>query len=290
MAGAGAAENTPLPPLVGLPKIFAAGLAGVGALEFAAKNDPPPKMLAAWAAAGVLVAVLPKIDAAEDVGDEKAFEVPNVLPENRAPPPPLFEFSDSLGLQMEKSLKIEPTSEEALVVAGVVATVDAAVEGVPKPLKMEAEVELGDPNPKVDVGEVAAIDGFASLERDFTETLDGAAVVAGAVGVPNTLLANGDVALLAAVAAVDEIPNPLNIEEVSGAVLATIGAVDVFAGAELPKMLAAELMLLVAFAKLKVVVGDAIAVAAVRAMGAGEASDALTKFIGVIVTCDDGCV
>lgn len=241
-------------------------------------------MLAAWAAAVVLVAVPPKIDAAEDVGDEKAFEVPNALPENRAPPPPLFEFSDSFGLQMEKSLKIEPTSAEAVVVAGVVVTVDAPVEGVPKPLKMEAEVALGEPNPKVDVG----VDGLASLERDFTETIDGVTVVSGIFGVPKTLLAKGDVALLAAVVAVDEIPNPLKMEELSGAVLATIGAVDVFAGAELPKMLG-ELMLLVALAKLKVVAGDAIPVAAVRTVGAGEASDALTKFIGDIVTFDDGC-
>lgn len=264
-------------------------MAGVGALEFAPKKDPPPKMLAAWAAAGGLVAVLPKIDAAEDVGDEKAFEVPNALAENR--PPPLFEFSDAFGLQMEKSLKIDPTSEEAVVVGGVGVAVDATDEGVPKPPKMEADVELADPKPKVDVGEVAAIDGFGSLAIDFTETIDGVTVVAAAVGVPNTLLANGEMALLVAVvAAVDEIPNPLKIEEVSGAVVAAIGAVDVSGGAVLPKILAGELTLLVAFAKLKVVAGDAILVAAVRAMGAGEASDVFTKFIGDIVTCDDSCV
>lgn len=243
-------------------------------------------MLAACAAAAVLVAVLPKIDAAEDVGDEKAFEVPNALPENS--PAPLFEFSDTLGLQMEKSLKIEPTSEEAVVVAGVGVTVAAAVEGVPKPPKMEAEGDGADPKPKVDVGEVAAIDGFASSARDFTETIDGLATVVAADGCPNTLLANGEGALLAeVVGAVEEIPNPLKIEEVSDAVVVTVGAVDVSAGAGLPKMLAGELMLLVAFAKLKVVVGDAIAVAAVRVTGAEEATDALTKFIGDIVTC--GC-
>lgn len=208
--------------------MFDAGAAG-GALAFPPKIPAadgvacvalPPKMLAACAAGGGLAAAQPKIDGAEDVCEVKAFDVPNALPENM--PAPLFPFSETFGLQMEKSLKMEPTSEEAVVGGGAGVMVEVAVEGVPNPLKMEAAVELAwaDAKPNGDVGDATAMGGFASLASDLTEAIVGVvvAVVTGAgVGVPNTLPANGELVLVAApVVAVDEIPNPLNIEAASG--------------------------------------------------------------------------
>lgn len=225
-AAAGAEEKMPLPP-EGLPKMFDAGAAAaVGVLAFPPKIFAadgvvcvalPPKMLAACAAGGGLVAALPKIDGAEDVCEVKAFDVPNALPENM-PPPLLFAFPDTFGLQMEKSLKMEPTSEDAVVDGGVGAMVDVAVDGVPNPLKMEAAVELAaaDAKPNGDVGDATATFGFASLASDLTATIVGVAAAV-VTGVPNTLLANGELVLVTApVFAVDEIPNPLKIEAASG--------------------------------------------------------------------------
>lgn len=285
------------------PKIFAA--AGVVCVAAG-----PPKMLVACAAAGGLDAGLPKIDGAADACDENAFEVPNALPEKR--PPPLA-FSDTFGLQIEKSLKIEPTSPE-VVVAGDGVMVGAAVDGVPKPLKIEPELvlDVAEAKLKVVAGDATAIAGWASFARDLTETIAGVVDVAAAVGVPNTLLPNGDAALVAAVAvAVAEIPNPLKIDDVSDAggvtvvvvggfavealpnilagelalvvfeklkdvigdaEVATAGVVIGFAGAVVPNMLAGELPL-VAVAKLKVVTGDVIAVVAAAAVDAGGTFD-----------------
>lgn len=100
-----------------------------------------------------MVATLPKIDGAVDVCDEKAFDVPNALPEKR--PPLLFAFSDTFGLQMAKSLKIEPTSDEAVVAAvaagGCDAMVAVAVEGVPKPPKTEPAFVLAGAAAKLNV-------------------------------------------------------------------------------------------------------------------------------------------
>lgn len=271
------AENTPLPAVV-LPKIFAAGVAGDALATppkiFAADAvvcvaaPPPPKMLAAvWLAAG-----LPKIDAAE-VGDENVFEAPNELPEKRLPL--VFTFSATFGLQMEKSLKIEPTSAEAAGAVG--GAVDAVVDGVPNPPKIEAALDAGVPEakPKVDAGDAAAADGFAA-------TIAGVGPVEVAVGVPKTLLENGDEVMLAAAElTVDAIPRPLKIDEVSEAAVAgaavtgaavtgaavagaavagaaVVGAAVVGGGLAVkavPKMLAAGVVV-VAAAKLKVVAGD----------------------------------
>lgn len=104
----------------------------------------------------------------------------------------LFVFS---GLQIEKSFKIDPTSEEVVVAL----MVEVAVDGVPKPPKIELGVELAvaDAKLNVETGGVAAMDGFASLASDWTETITGVVVVGATVGVPNMLLANGEVVLLA---------------------------------------------------------------------------------------------
>lgn len=287
LALAGAAEKTPAPP-VEPPKIFAAGfVAEVLAFPpkiFAADGEVcvtvPPKMLAACPAAGGLVAALPKIDCAEDVCDEKVFDVPNASPENKLP----LAFSDTFGLQIEKSLKIEPTSDEAVAVAaGVDVKVDVADDCVPNPPKTDPGFEWIVGSAKLNAGEVAAVDGVASLASDLTETIDGVADVATDVGEPNGLLANGDAVLLVAVVfAVEVNPYPLKIEDVS---VAEIGVIDGFSGAELSKMLAGELVLVLAVVvKLKDVTGDATAddaTAEVDADAVFGASDTFARLIGV---------
>lgn len=101
-----------------------------------------------------------------------------------------------------------------------------------------------------------------------------------AVDVPNTLLANGEAL------AVDEIPNPLKIEEVLAAVVTATGAANGFTGAEFPKMLAGNALLVPSVEKLKVVIGDAIAVVATVVVITGI--DVFTRLIGVVASGVEG--
>lgn len=79
------------------------------------------------------------------------------------------------------------------------------------------------------------------------------------------------------------------MEEVSAAVVAATGTADGFAGAELPKMLAGEALLVASVAKLNVVIGDEIAVVAtvvaITGVGFGVV---LTRLIGVAAIGVDG--
>lgn len=244
-------------------------------------------MPAACAAAGETVVEVPKIDGADDVwGDEKALAPPNALLENRLL---LFEFSEVFGWQMEKSLKIEPTSDEAVVAVDTGAAADGAVDDAPKPPNIEPDVELAADVAKLKLDGAVAVDGFASLASDITDAIEsGGAFVGVSVAIPNTLLANGEAALLELTFTFGVIPRPLKIEEVSDVDAVVTGTADVIVTDVFPKIVAFELEL-AAVAKLNDVTGEAIDVVATEAVTVigVDVSEALTRFNGAAVLCAD---